>query len=292
MIRRIVLSPTLRPRRIASRQSVFALRTRSACLLLDTSFLVAERRGWNAPIAKQPVSSLALQAWDMVRSASINPPNPLLEQDVNFERVSPHHLVGAAKQVRREYLEKFEALEEALSNESDSEITPEFLLEKLEELEAPLDYVHNAAALYQSLMQTPDWENAAHQVAVILDQKPHQYSHVIMEGLTRLDEKLEDDDDSSVTAAIRHHLNRFRHRGVKHLEEETLRSLQDSLEEIEARFVKYSDMDNRGTTRQKLEDVSTYTRFNSCHGILNHCNEPPLNPSVDVRHDLDQVSMC
>lgn len=240
-------------------------------MLLVTSHhgFVTESIGCSAVTPSQrPISSLALRAWDMVRSASLNPPNPLLEEEqVDFERVSPHHLVAAAKETQREYMENLQSLEETLQNGAESIVSAEWLLGELEKLEAPLDYLHNTAALYHNLIQFPDWD-CTYQVATILDEKPHEQSHIIMDALIQLDEELQAQDDSSTALAIRNRLNHFRHRGVQHSEEATLNSLLDSLDEIEARFVQYSDMGNRTTTRQKLEDMYAMISIKSQYAKL------------------------
>jgi len=233
-------------------------------------------RSCNHVIHKRPVSAVAFRAWDMVRSASLNPPNPLLpseEDTVDFTSVRPDHFVTAAKQVQQEYTANLKVLEETLLNDPES-VSAEWLLEELEMLEAPMDYLHNAAALYQSLMQLPDWESSAYSVALIMDSKPHEQSHIIMETLERLDQ--ESDKDSSNAAAIQHHLNRFRYRGVKHAEESSLQELRESLEEIEARFVKYTNTASRGSTRQKLEDmyamISIKTQYAKLLGFHNYAD--------------------
>ena len=201
----------------------------------------------------------------MARTASFNPPNPLLEQEeaVDFTSVQPRHLVAAAKQVQREYMEKFKALEEALQNDAES-VSAEWILEQLEKLEAPTDYLRNAAALYQNLIQIPDWEATAYQVASILDEKPHEQSRGIMEALERLNDELQD-GSSSNALAIRHFLNRYRHRSIRYAEESSLQSLQESLNQIELRFIESTanNMARRGSTRQKLEDMYALVNIKS-----------------------------
>lgn len=190
---------------------------------------------------------------------------------VDFSSVRPHHLVAAAKQVQQEYMTNLQALEDTLQNDSES-APADWLVGELEKLEAPLDYVHNVAALYQTLMQFVDWESAAYEVNTILDEKPHEQSHVIAEALARLEKNLQD-DSSNTSRAIRHHLNRYRHRGVQNAEESALRELQNSLEALEARFVKYSDNVSRVSTRQKLEDMYAMISLKTkCAKLLGYDN--------------------
>mmetsp|Transcript_30132 Transcript_30132/g.54518 ORF Transcript_30132/g.54518 Transcript_30132/m.54518 type:complete len:627 (-) Transcript_30132:109-1989(-) len=204
----------------------------------------------------RPISSLALKGWDMLRSASFDPPNPLLEteEDVDFGTVRPDHLVSAANEALQKYKSRLESLEEALETDPGS-VTVSSLLENLEELEAPLDYVHNAAALYKNLIQIPDWEAAAYKANLILADKPHELSINIAEALERFDNELQEDVSSERKLAIRHHLNNYSRRGVLKGQDSSLLNLQESLDEIESRFVQYADMSSRTSTRKKLEEI-------------------------------------
>ena len=174
--------------------------------------------------------------------------------DVDFGSVRPDHLVAAAKEALQRYKSSLASLEEALQTDPGS-VTVSSLLEKLEELEAPLDYVHNAAALYKNLIQIPDWEAAAYKVNSILEDKPHERSIMIAEALERFDKELQEEVSSESTLAIRHHLNNYRRRGVLKGQDSSLMALQESLDEIEGRFVQYADMSSRSSTRKKLEEI-------------------------------------
>jgi Zn-dependent oligopeptidase len=189
----------------------------------------------------------------------------------DFARVRPHHLVKAAKQVHGDYMVRFHSLEESLRNDPTA-VSAEWLLDELKTLEEPLSYITNVAALYHHLLQIPEWENSSCEVASILFQKPHERSHVIMEALVHLDQQYPHD------TAIGHYLNMYRNRGVQHAQEGTLQSMQDTLEEIEARFVKHASahpaLGKSSTTRKQLEDmyamVATKTQFAKLLGSENY----------------------
>jgi Zn-dependent oligopeptidase len=205
-------------------------------------------------------SSLATKAWEMVRTGSLKPPNPLLPQESSdsdrpmalpdFTHVQPHHLVEAAKQIHAEYMADFHALEESLQSHP-TQASADWLLDELKRLQEPVAYMQNVAALYHSLFQIPTWENASNKVAAILYPKPHEHSRVIMKALERLDQQ---GDDSS---SIRHYLNMYRNVGVQHEQEDSLQSMQETLEEIQARFLKQhaSAYGKISTTREQLEDM-------------------------------------
>lgn len=192
----------------------------------------------------------------MLRSQSFNPPNPLLEteMDVDFGSVRPDHLVAAAQEASQRYKSTLASFEETLQADPGS-VTVSLLLEKLEELEAPLDYVHNAAALYKNFIQIPDWEAAAYKANSILEDKPHERSIMIAKALERFDKELQVEVSSESTLAIRHHLNNYRRRGVLEGQDSSLMALQESLDDIEGRFVQYADMSSRSSTRKKLEEI-------------------------------------
>lgn len=226
---------------------------KSASVLVTQQQGVGETGHLNVA-SKRPISSLALRAWDMVRAASFNPPNPILQENIDFTAVHPHHLVAAAEGVKAKYKSDLQVLEETLLNDSGT-ASEEFLLEELENLEAPLDFIHNFAALYRNLIQIPSWEAAAYEVNSILDEKPHERSHLIAEALARFDREYFEEDASASALAIRYHLNNYRHRGVFDGKDSSLEALRGSLDEIEARFVKDTEMSSRTSTRKKLEDI-------------------------------------
>jgi Zn-dependent oligopeptidase len=185
----------------------------------------------------------------------------------DFTHVQPHHLVEAARQVNEDYIRDFHALEQSLQNDA-TQVSAEWLLDQLKRLQEPVAYIQNVAALYHSLFQMPTWENAANNVATILYLKPHEHSHVIMKALERLDQ-----EDS---VSIRRYLNMYRNAGVRHEQEDSLQSMHDTLQGIEARFLKQhaSAYEKSSTTREQLEDmyamVATKTQIAKLLGSDNY----------------------
>jgi Zn-dependent oligopeptidase len=219
-------------------------------------------------------SSLARKALEMIRTGSFHPPNPLLptsDSDTpvlpDFTHVQPYHLVEAARQVNDNYIRDFIALEQSLQNDA-TQVSAEWLLNELKRLQEPVAYIQNVAALYHSLFQIPTWENASNNVANILYSKPHEYSRVIMKVFGRWDQE--------GSLSIRHYLNMYRNAGVQHEQEDSLRSIHDKLEEVEARFLKQhaSAYEKRSTTREQLEDmyamVATKTQVAELLGSNNY----------------------
>lgn len=185
---------------------------------------------------------------------SLNPHNPLLPENYDlpdFASVQPHHLVTAAEKIHKRYTSDLRDLEETLLNGS-SPASSEWLLGELTKLNEHFDYMNNVAALYEHLFQIPEWENASNKVASILYRKPHEWSHIIMNALERLDT-----EESSDASAIRHFLKLYQNRGVQHADESTVQSLQDGWDEIEARFLQRMKMSafRNVTTREQLEDM-------------------------------------
>ena len=248
---------------------------------IDDSHHVLSRRSF----------SIAARAWDVLRSGSLNPANPLLPDEdpetlqlPDFTSVKEHHLIAAARQVQDEYMDNWMALEETLQQQDDSDdLDAEWLAEELHKLEAPTEYMHNVAALYQEMLQLPSWESATHKVAEILHDKPHEESSVILQALKRVSQQ--DSSTSTTAAAIRHYLNEYTRRGIGHSEES--RELQSQLRQVEARF---TNQDTRRNTRQQLEDmywlVSAKNKHAKLLGYKNHVDYSLQDRMADSASDV------
>lgn len=144
--------------------------------------------------------SMMNRVWDVVRSGSFHPPNPVLEGVVqgaeladdkpnlpDFSKIMPHHLVKAGEQVQNENRTILAQLEQDLESDMDSFVKdPERLLNELDRLEATSFYVSNVATLYLTLQQTPAWQKACSSVHGMLSEQPFLESVPIRNALQRI----------------------------------------------------------------------------------------------------------
>ncbi|CAJ1960041.1 unnamed protein product [Cylindrotheca closterium] len=149
------------------------------------------------------LSALSSRLLEVVRSGSLNPPNPVLKSLRNkaddcwhpeFRRMLPYHLENAIQSTRTQYSVDLAELEVAITAGVDKETqwkTTLDLLNRIDEIEAPLYQIKEVGQLFSELAALPDqqkqWQEAHRKTRSIRGAlRPFTGSKIIYQTLTEM----------------------------------------------------------------------------------------------------------
>jgi hypothetical protein len=186
--------------------------TRRLPVALRRTLLPVEGGSSSLPLfaSRREISVLSsLSSWveDVVRTRSLQPPNPILtslsndnnnnnsndkkkknpQQLPQFARMLPYHLESAAFEVKRQYQVDVAELEVSLTGVQAKQVVQDGLLQQLDEIEAPVAQIMEVGRLYSELASSPDqslpWQTAYQKTKQIVSELPWRESKIIYEHL-------------------------------------------------------------------------------------------------------------
>ncbi|KAG7373252.1 peptidase M3 family protein [Nitzschia inconspicua] len=183
---------------------------------------VSNRDLTTASILSNGVTLMTSFLKDVVRTGSLNPPNPILQSldfpkdaDPNdptgsssleslpkFSHVSPYHLKKAAKRILQNFNMQLAELEVHLTNTSEESFSSSSLLSEMDRLQAPLTQIREISTLYTLLAANPDqiqaWKEVTTSpfvkqvIAMAGHSSPLYQSTIVYQALTK---SVEDSSD-------------------------------------------------------------------------------------------------
>jgi Zn-dependent oligopeptidase len=200
---------------------------------------------------KRPLSYL----WDVISSASLNPPNPILNARTadlpNFGNVEPYHLTRAAKQVCKDYQTQWEALQEKIRAKT---LSADEFLDEIAALDAPVDYLATISSFYQQDLYPIDtaWLKALNP-EVVSSCRQHYGTSLLLEAA-----KEYYDDHADLSDQTKRALDFILKQGAANVKGEAAEKLSLVRKAIFDMTISVVERGERSSTRAKLEDLYSF----------------------------------